>query len=342
MKLLIVDDDPVAVEVLRCILQDMGHEVVAASDGREAMVCLRSQNLSVVISDWEMPDIDGLALCRWIRSEDLGRYVYLILLTARRGHEHLVHGLEAGADEFMSKPVAHEELAVRLRTAERILSLETRDLTIFALASLAESRDWETGGHLQRVRLYSRCLAESLRSQAKFRTIVTPAFVNLIFQTSPLHDIGKVSIPDYILLKPGRLDDREFEIMKTHAQVGADTLDKALRKHPGAEFLHMARDIAQSHHERYDGKGYPARLAGEAIPLSARVFAVADVYDALISQRVYKAAFSHDLARGIIAQEPGTQFDPDVVEAFLRCEQEFRKIGKQLADGPMVEATAAL
>ncbi|MCY2926471.1 MAG: response regulator [Planctomycetota bacterium] len=167
MKLMVVDDDPVAMEVLSGVLQDWGHEVVLASNGREAMACLRSQELSLVISDWEMPDTDGLELCRWIRSEALGRYTYIILLTARRGNEHLIHGLEAGADEFMSKPVAHEELAVRLRTAERILSLETRDLTIFALASLAESRDWETGGHLERVRLYARRLAESASSRRR-------------------------------------------------------------------------------------------------------------------------------------------------------------------------------
>ncbi|MCY2926470.1 MAG: HD domain-containing protein [Planctomycetota bacterium] len=139
-------------------------------------------------------------------------------------------------------------------------------------------------------------------------------------------------MPDYVLLKPGRLDDREFEIMKTHAQAGADTLNKALGKHPAAEFLRMARDIAGCHHERYDGHGYPAGLAGEAIPLAARLFALADVYDALVSKRVYKAAFTHDVARGIILEKPGTQFDPDVVEAFLQCEQDFRKFGQELAD----------
>ena len=219
-----------------------------------------------------------------------------------------------------------EELKVRLNTAERILGLETRDLVIFALAKLAESRDPETGAHLDRVRSYSKALTVDLDAQGKFPDEITPGFIQRIYLTSPLHDIGKVAIPDHVLLKPSRLDDREFEVMKTHAAEGAQTLDLALREHPGAEFLHMARDIAGSHHERPDGKGYPNGLTGQYIPLCARIFAVADVYDALVSKRVYKNAFSHDIAKSIILEGAGSQFDTNVVQAFLRCEEQFKQI----------------
>ncbi|MCL2648540.1 MAG: response regulator [Phycisphaerales bacterium] len=325
MNVLVADDDPVALEMVTSILEEYGCKVTAAPNGKKALDILRSrEDISLVISDWDMPEMTGPELCQAIRKENLARYIYVILLTARQGTSHLVDGLAAGADEFISKPLSPEELAVRLRTAERILALETRDLTIFAMAKLAESRDPETGQHLERVRHYARALAAEMAHQEKFRNIVTQGFVTLMYQTSPLHDIGKVSIPDSVLLKPDRLDDIEFEIMKTHARSGADTLDQALSMHPGAEFLRMARDIAACHHERFDGKGYPAGLTGEQIPLAARIFSLADVYDALISKRVYKPGFTHEVAKKIIRDGRGTQFDPDVVDAFMRCESQFR------------------
>lgn len=333
MNILVVEDDPVAMELLVAVLGHGEHAVLTAADGAEALDRLRSDDVSVVISDWEMPRMTGLELCREIRRHDFGHYVYVVLLTARRASTDVVAGLAAGADEFMSKPLMPEELHVRLRTAERILSMETRDLAIFAMAKLAESRDPETGLHLERVRHYSRLLSADLADQPTHRAVITPAFVSLIYQTSPLHDIGKVSIPDHVLLKPGRLDDGEFAIMKTHAAAGADTLGLALRKHPGAEFLRMARDIAWCHHERVDGAGYPRGLAGEAIPLAARIFAVADVYDALVSKRVYKAAFTHEVAAGILRQGSGSQFDADVIAAFVRQGDRFAEASGRLADG---------
>lgn len=329
MKILIVDDDPVAIILLQNALEEMGYEVLTASDGLEAMDILNTSQCRLVISDWEMPNMNGLELCRAIRTADIDRYIYIILLTGREGTQHIVEGLSAEADEFMSKPFEPSELAVRLNTAKRILALETRDLAIFALAKLAESRDPETGAHLERVRSYSSVLARNLAEQDKFSDQIDAAFIRLIYQTSPLHDIGKVSIPDHVLLKPGRLDDREFEIMKTHSAQGAETLNSALEQYPEAQFLRMARDIAGWHHERYDGAGYPDALAGEQIPLCARIFSVADVYDALVSKRVYKAAFTHDVAQNIIVEGSGTQFDSDVVDAFLRCQLDFQSIAEQ-------------
>ena len=208
------------------------------------------------------------------------------------------------------------ELVARIGTAERVLSLETRDIAIFAMAKLAESRDPETGAHLERVRSYSRVIAQHLGGLDKFSKIITPEYARLIYLTSPLHDIGKVGIPDMVLLKPGRLSDREFEIMKTHTAIGAQTLDAALREFPNVDFLKMGRDIAASHHERVDGAGYPNKLAGEAIPLCGRIVALADVYDALTSRRVYKSAFSQDVARQMIISESGSHFDSDVVDVF--------------------------
>jgi len=201
-----------------------------------------------------------------------------------------------------------------------------RDLTIFALAKLTESRDPETGLHLDRVCHYSTILAQDLAKQEKFSDRIDADFIKLIYVSSALHDIGKVSIPDCVLLKPDRLDDREFEVMKSHASVGAETLSSALKRFPGAEFLRMARDIAGAHHERPDGEGYPFGLKGDDIPLAAQIFAPADVYDALVSRRVYKDAFSHDIAKAIIIEGSGTQFDSDVCQAFVNCQQQFQAV----------------
>ena len=337
VNVLAVDDDPVAVELLTGALEEAGHTTVSASNGRDALEIVREGTCRVVICDWDMPQMNGLEFCRAIRAGEFDRYIYVILLTAMEGKSHLVTGLSAGADEFMSKPFEPEELAVRLMTAERILSLETRDLAIFALAKLAESRDTETGAHLERVRVYSRVLSRELARNQDYARQIDAEFLRLIYLTSPLHDIGKVAIPDHVLLKPGRLDDREFEIMKTHTTHGAATLESAMRQYPDAAFLRMARDIAACHHERFDGQGYPAHMEGKDIPLCARIFSLADVYDALVSRRVYKAAYTHDVARSVISKGTGSQFDPDVVDAFLRREVEFQSIAEAQKDAAVEE-----
>ena len=239
------------------------------------------------------------------------------------GHESTVEGLSAGADEFITKPFHKEELCIRVRTAQRVLALETRDLAIFAMAKLAESRDPETGEHLERVQNYSRILARQLATQPKFAHIITPGYIQTLYDTSPLHDIGKVAIPDSVLLKPGKLSAEEFEIMKGHAVMGARTLNAALSRHPEAEYLVMAREIAATHHERFDGSGYPNQLRATDIPLCGRIVALADVYDALTSKRVYKEAYSHSRACEIVYQGSGSHFDPDVVAAFRVCEPQF-------------------
>ncbi len=206
------------------------------------------------------------------------------------------------------------EEQVALQTTQIV---QTRDLTVFALARLAESRDPETGEHLVRMRAYSQILAEQLARTGPFRDQIGHQFLDDLYRSSPLHDIGKVGIPDSVLLKPGRLTPDEFEVMKTHTTLGAETLADAASQTSAGSFLEMAIDIARFHHERYDGAGYPQGLSGEQIPLAARIVAVADVFDALTSKRVYKQAMEPDIAREMIVEQRGKQFEPAVVDAFI-------------------------
>lgn len=332
MRALIADDDLTGCAILQEILSHEGLECDVVHDGDEALRALETKDIQLALIDWEMPGLSGPELCKRVRSEITGRYIYLILVTGRDSSSDIVEGLGAGADDYVRKPYSQEELAVRIRAGIRVASLETRDVTIFAMARLAESRDPETGAHLERVRAYCRALAEEMRREQVYKDEVDAEFVQLIYQTSPLHDIGKIGIPDSILLKPDHLSDSEYQIMKSHTQIGFETLDDAARQFPTAKFLSMARDIAISHHERWDGTGYPRGLKGEAIPLCGRVIAVADVYDALVSKRVYKAALPHETARDIILKGAGTHFDPTITAVFAKVDHKFREIRERFAD----------
>lgn len=332
MKVLIVDDNEVALDTLELALRQDGHDVLSASNGREALDVFRESQVRMIITDWEMPEMDGLDLCRAIRAEQHRGYVYVIIVTCHDTTEDTIEGISAGADDFIAKPFHPGELKARMRAGQRVLALETRDLAIFSMAKLAESRDPETGAHLERVRSYCRILVDRLADQKKLGYPESMDYARMIYLTSPLHDIGKLGVPDCVLLKPGRLSDREFDIMKTHTTVGAETLDGALREFPDATFLRMARDIAVSHHERFDGTGYPAGLAGDDIPLCGRVAALADVYDALTTKRVYKNAFEHEVSKSIIVEESASHFDPDVVAAFLDMEEKFIEVAERFSE----------
>ncbi|MCL2304064.1 MAG: response regulator [Planctomycetaceae bacterium] len=332
MQVLIVDDSKLVLMALKGLLTDAGYEVLTATNGNEALQILRSNYCRLVISDWEMPLMTGIELCRTIREEELSGYIYFVLLTSHGTLQEMIQGLSCGADDFIAKPYSPAEVLARIRAGERILSLETRDVAIFALAKLAESRDLDTGAHLERVQHYCRTLAQEMASLEKYRDEINAEFIRLIFQTSPLHDIGKVGIPDAVLLKPGRLDAQEFEVMKTHTTIGAETLGAALAKFPGVSFLSMAMNIAGTHHERYDGTGYPNRLKGDDIPLCGRIIALADVYDALTSKRVYKQAFTHESAKQIILEGRETHFDPVVIDAFIKREEQFLAIRSRFAE----------
>jgi len=293
MRVLVVDDDPVTTEIIVENLRHFGYDVTAASNGREAFDLVRTGQFHLVVSDWQMPEMSGLELCREIRKRSWAGYIYVILLTSRGGVENVVSGLNAGADDFLTKPFQPDEL---------------------------------------RMREYSRILAEELSKWPKYADIIDGDYVQLIYVTSPLHDIGKVGIPDAVLLKPGKLTPAEFEIMKTHTVLGGETLRVVAKSRPDAQFLSMALEIALTHHERFDGHGYPDGLRGEDIPLCGRIVALADVYDALRSKRVYKAALDHLTARDTILAERGKHFDPDIVRAFLNREQEFIAIANQFQD----------
>ncbi|HUU94940.1 MAG TPA: response regulator, partial [Phycisphaerae bacterium] len=228
MRVLVVEDDRLSADMLENSLSAFGYEVTIATNGREAFDLVRTGQYHLVVSDWEMPEMDGIELCRQIRARSSSGYVYVILLTSHGGTSNVVEGLNAGADDFLTKPFQPQELSVRLRVGQRLLSLESRDMVIFALAKLAESRDQQTGVHLERIREYCRILAEEISRWEKFRERVDGDYVQMLYLTSPLHDIGKVGIPDSVLLKPGRLTETEFEIMKRHTIIGGQTLDAAV------------------------------------------------------------------------------------------------------------------
>lgn len=329
---LVIDDDSLARLAIQNTLLEGGYEVLTAGNGQEGLELLSQNQVQLVICDWEMPVMNGIEFCKAVRNSNLNRYIYVIMLTSNNQSEDIISGLHAGADDYVTKPFHPGELLMRANVGQRIIGLESREMTIFALAKLAESRDPETGAHLERVRSYCRVLALQLQKQPRYQNLVDDNFINLVYETSPLHDIGKVAIPDSVLLKPGRLTDSEYELMKTHTLKGAETLAAAVKQFPNARFLQMAHDIALHHHERFDGDGYPYGLAGEAIPLESRIVAVADVYDALTSKRVYKESYSHEMAAEIIQNESGSHFDPEIVAAFLEVEDEFIQIRKNNAD----------
>jgi putative two-component system response regulator len=332
MRALMVDDDELSLELLEGVLRELGYDVERATNGKQAIEKLRKEPIHLVITDWDMPEMNGLELCRAIRTEDFDGYVFIIMLTGRDSGKQRIEGLHGGADAFLTKPLNPDELLVSLKTAERILALETRDLAMFALAKLSESRDPETGAHIERVQSYARLLAQYLSTTDRHYGLIDTEFVRLIYQTSPLHDIGKVGIPDSVLLKPGKLNDQELQIMRTHASLGAQTLEASLQRFPNVQFLQMARDIALSHHEKWDGSGYPQGLAGTKIPIAARIVALADVYDALTSRRVYRDAMTHMQAKMLIIRERSAHFDPDVVDAFLAVERQFISVRERFRD----------
>ena len=330
--ILLVDDDPIILTMVAANLRAAGYRVSTAKDGIEAVQHLRDHRTGIVISDWSMPRMDGLQLCEEVRRRSADGYIYFILLTTHQKASERVRGLASGADDLLNKPFDPRELLERVRIAERILQLETREALIFAMAKLAESRDEDTGQHLERVQRYSHVLCRELAIDSQYSEQVTPEFMRLVYQTCPLHDIGKVGIPDAILQKPGRLTPEEFEIMKRHVTIGADAIRATLEHSPSASFLQFALDIAQSHHEKFDGTGYPHGLKGNQIPLAARIVALADVYDALTTKRVYKDAFPHSKADAIIASGSGQHFDPVIVQAYRKAEVDFDTIRITLAD----------
>lgn len=329
-KILLVDDDPVQRMLLRVCLHQGDYTVVEAANGSEAYRILEKEpDIRLVVTDLDMPVVDGFTLISQVRASDL-RYRYIIVLTSSEDQDSLVKALSMGADDYISKPVKPEELRLRVEGGIRVLRLESQEELILALAKLAEYRSDEIGYHLERVQQYTGMLARDL-SEKYPELNITPQIAEEFARVSPLHDIGKVAIPDAILHKPGKLSGQGEKVMKTHAVTGGQLLKDIYTK-TRSSYLKTAYEAAMYHHERYDGKGYPSGLQGEKIPIVARIVAIADMYDAMTSERCYKDAFSHDQAKEIIIKERGKTFDPKVVDSFLEHEEAWLAIRNRYSD----------
>ncbi len=353
---LVVDDTPDNLTLMSSLLRD-DYKVKVANSGERALRIARSETPpDLVLLDIMMPEMDGYQVIEQLKGDPATRDIPVIFLTAKATVDDEKKGLELGAVDYITKPISPPIVLARVRThlslkasadflrdraafLEEEVARRTRevraiqDVTILAMASLAETRDNDTGNHIRRTQHYVKALAEQLKTHPRFTAFLTEANIALLFKSAPLHDIGKVGIPDRILLKPGRFDAQEFEIMKTHAMLGREAIthaEKALGT--PVDFLRMAKEIAYSHQEKWDGSGYPDGLAGNAIPIAARLMALADVYDALISRRVYKNAMPHKEAVRIITEGRDKHFDPDIVDAFLSIEDEFKAIATRFAD----------
>jgi len=325
MKVLIAEDNRLNRIMLVNFLKSIEADVIVAEDGCTALSLWETETPQVVITDIEMPSMSGIDLVHQIRERETAKYTYVIVLTVSEDVPTLEKSYEAGADDFLIKPFNRAELQHRIAVAERIINLMSQQLVIYALAQLSEMRDVETGEHIARIGLYSKILAKALKTDPRYSFRITGQFIEDISLSSALHDIGKVGVEDAILRKPGALDATEWEKMKRHTVYGSQVIESIGQRYPHVKFLKMAAEIAKWHHERYDGSGYPDGLMGDDIPLAPRIVALADVYDALVSERVYKSGFSHEKARGIILAESGTHFDPGIVDAFLREEETFRR-----------------
>ncbi len=360
--ILVVDDTPENLTVLGDVLQPHYRLRMATSGQRALAIAASDPQPDLVLLDVMMPGMDGYAVLQHLREDSRTAHIPVIFVTAMDGMADEQRGLALGAADYITKPVRPPIVLARVRTqlenkqmrdwlqdkntwleaevAQRMgENLVIQDLSIHALARQAETRDPETGNHLRRTQEYLRVLALRLQRLPDFAAVLTERWVAMLVKSAPLHDIGKVGIPDYVLLKPGVLTPDEWEIMKGHARLGSDAIEQAERDAvQPVEFLRLAKEIAHYHHEKWDGSGYPEGLAGRAIPISARLMALADVFDALISRRVYKAAYSLDAARAIIVGESGRHFDPQVVSAFVAAFDEFKAIAERYSD----EADAAL
>ncbi|MBF8272328.1 MAG: two-component response regulator [Magnetococcales bacterium] len=356
LKILIVDDSPGNIKTLKAILAE-SYQLFIATNGYDALEIAASTPIDIILLDIVMPEIDGYETCRRLKADTSTADIPVIFLTGEDRILEEAKGLMLGAADFILKPIhpiivkSHIRTQVTLIEArnallnqnkrleymveERTLQLRTlQDAAMVAIGSLAETRDPETGNHIRRTQYYVKALVNHLRNLPNFCNYFTSEVTDLLLKSAPLHDIGKVGIPDRILLKPGKLSIEEFEEIKKHPVLGYKAILDAEKMLDESQtpFLRLAKEIILFHHERWDGTGYPKKLKGEEIPVAARLMTLADVYDALISKRVYKPAFSHEDAKVIIVNDKGRVFDPDIVDAFLAIEDQFQEVAAKFAD----------
>jgi putative two-component system response regulator len=350
---MVVDDNPANLKLMEGMLRSGGYEVRSFPRGRMALAAASEKAPDLILLDIDMPEMSGYEVCERLKSSAQLSEIPVIFLSAMNAPEDRLRCFRAGGVDYVSKPFQFEEVQarvdahVRLRRLQQEIETDNCRLqelvetqvkkiadaqmeTLFAIARLAEARDDETGRHVERVQAFCRLLAMGLSEDPKYKTTVGSAWISNIFHASPLHDIGKVAIPDRILLKPGPLTPEEFAVMKTHAALGSQTLKTVHESYPDNDFIEMGIKIARSHHEWWDGTGYPDGLAGDAIPLCARILAVADCYDALRSRRSYKPAIPHDETCALILRDSGKHFDPAVTAVFSEFGDTFRDVWKQL------------
>lgn len=371
LHILIADDQAENLLILEDLLGER-YDVHTVANGLQVMEFFQNGgHADLILLDVLMPVMDGFEACRNLKKSPATSDIPIVFLTGLDSPSDEEYGLSLGAEDFIHKPMSPPVVLARVRNhlalsratkdlrnrnenLELLVAERTREIraqneelvrhkqqliaaqsaTITAFCSLAEARDNETGNHIRRTQNYVRALAEELSDHPQFRGQLSDEVIALLFKSAPLHDIGKVAIPDNVLLKPGKLDAQEWTIMQLHCAYGRDAIIQSASELASGEesFLKYAIEIAYCHHERWDGNGYPQRLAGNDIPLSARLMAISDVYDALISKRVYKPAFSHEQALEMILSEHGTHFDPDVTDAFQAIAEDFRNIAGTYGD----------
>jgi putative two-component system response regulator len=348
-RILAVDDENRNLRLLEAILIPLGYEVALAKDGVEALKKVREKPPDVILLDVMMPRMDGFEVARLLKEQEDTRIIPIVMVTALRETQDRIKALEVGVDDFISKPVEKTELRARVQSLLKVkayndhmreyqkgleaeVEKRTEQLrqafekikaasldTIYRLSQAAEYKDEDTGAHIQRMSRYAAAIVREMGMDDKY--------VETILYASPMHDVGKIGIPDYILLKPGKLNPKEWETMKQHTFIGAKILSGS-----DAEFIKLAEIIALTHHEKWNGSGYPRGLKGLEIPLAGRAVAVADVFDALTSNRPYKNPFSLEKSFSIIKNERGKHFDPDIVDAFFAIENEILSIKKNYKD----------
>lgn len=350
-KVLVVDDYKENVDILvESLIED--YQVFIALNGQQALEIAEKVLPDIILLDIMMPVMDGYEALAALKANPVTEDIPVIFVSALNEIGNKKKGFELGAVDYITKPFEMVEVAYRvkihlnLREAARFLEDQNkileervqartienenlRDVMIETLAAIAETRDTDTGDHIYRTQQYIVIIAEQLRDMGYYPELITDEYLKLLFKTSPLHDVGKVGIPDNILLKPGRLTAEEFEVMKNHTYLGYKALRSAQGMVQNSAFINLAAELAYSHHEKWDGTGYPEALKGEAIPLSGRLMALVDVYDALVSERVYKGPMSHEAAKELIIAGKGKHFQPEVVDAFLAAEAAFLKIKAQ-------------
>lgn len=354
--LMIVDDEAGNLTLLSSLLKAR-YRLKIAKDGAKAMeIALSSDPPDLILLDIVMEGIDGYKVCHLLKNNPKSADIPVIFLTGQSDVADEQRGFEVGAVDYILKPISPPVLLARVAThlqlkaardflkdknayLEQEVGRRTReigivqDVAMVALGSLAETRDNETGNHIRRTQHAIHILAEKLKEHSRFSAYLTPLTNELLYKSAPLHDIGKVGIPDRILLKPDKLTPNEFEIMKTHTTIGRDSILSAERLLPSPNsFLHIAREIAWSHHEKWNGTGYPRGLSGEDIGIPGRLMAVVDVYDALVSKRLYKPPMPHANAVAMIREQSGAHFDPDVVEAFLEVSDQIQVMTQEFVD----------